>query len=1174
MFYIAEKNIEGVSLKLSEMFQKEHDLKWDESKFYFEKLPETKFNTSLASIQKLNLLLISSELNLPKIYVQNGLNNVFKSIGFLLNTNFNCVVDLGILGNLHCLSKSIHHTATKQKKEIIFNKKASVKALLLKNFDENIIPKKSLNYGKSINLNGTVNNNYNNFNSKSSNLLNSNFQANKETLSKNINFAMTAKAFPNVGSSQREIFNNLNNSNLNSSVSQVDQTHRELKHGDSVVLEKIRHNIKLMNTTGFRNEMLNKNSFDNGDSFHNNFQNIPRINSSNNNNINNNNNFNRTTANNFYNQTHRSKISISAVANNTNYINNNNININQPTTNDFYNSQSNFQNTMYNNNNKNINNFNSTSMNKKQVNVPFREPEWNFKEMMNSTFRKKDKQKISNHPVLFNAYSNTKAAPFTSEKTQIPIAHRIASFYSLPLQNFIIDKTSKCVKRLYDEYFLKYKKIKIELPATEDEEYLSLLGLYQNDEKVELRKHAYERYQDYILKFIPDEVLCDIKETWLVNIIKMSMRPYNLSEPEKYNSMLSDFIKDILHMFRISMKQSIVDYILKHPEQREKLGIPISFKKTKEYAEAYINRPSDENWEWKKNWNFAKIRISNNLMIMGENITKIKKYFVKNLSATSYLDLPPNYITYSLNSFIDNQKAKIDDQKKIINEDWKKFVEAALKENKLYKDQMIIYFKSISAVMSSQLRQLIIKSIQNYNVFITSFKKQKYFDAQKIFEDQFKPEFPFQQSFLEISIQPASDKLSFIFSDELSDIHSRLIGVVQELIRCSQDVERPDNMFIKNLEKRNSLWEVPVNDLNIGKIMGNIDLIIKENLDSINKVIDIYNPFVFVLKEDVELEKFKGAGPRREEIKKRISYYEEKLKILREQMPNSLHMNLIKIDCAEINQNLRDSLISFIYDLLRYVQTKNISVKSKEINDEIEHLIAELKTTPKDEEELYILENKLETYKSDTVPNITSSYQDFLEWVFFYLDYDKYQIFPDNNSKLNDTMGSIETIVRTSHHTVKLISPAMETFESVLKEKRATFEKSLFEFSKDYNNKVDQLRNRVDDKRKRAPLLTHDETFIGLLKGDEKEIEELFGMLQVLVKKEELLGAYPTEGEKLENCQKDLEPLIQYFIFLSESKEVALNDLCEIRNMDFAKLGLFVERTTDVFENHVPKVII
>jgi len=1158
MLYVAEKGLEGISLKLSDIFLKENDLKWDETKFYYEKLPETKFNPNLATVIKINLLLISSELNLPKIYVQNGLNNIFKSIGILLNSNFNSIVDLGVLGNLYSINKVISHTPTKQKKDLIFNKKASVKSLLFKNFDESILAKKNIPFGQTMNFNSTFKNNFNKLASNKSN-----FQNNKELMSKNTNFAMTARVFPNFGNSQREIFNNLNNSNINSSETNLDQTHREYKYGDSVVLEKIRNSIKFMQMTGFNNtnynnfnnEVLNKNSFDYGESFQNNIPHNAKPNNTSNK-------FNRKTANNFYNQTHRSKISINANANNTNnnfYDNNQNQNSNYNTNNNFYSS------------NMNNSKFNNTTTNK-LINVPFHEPEWNFKEMMNSTFRKKDNTKIPNHPVLFNEYSNTKAAPFTSEKTQIPITHRIASFYSLSLQNFIIDKTHKCIKKLNDDYFFKYKKVKLDLPATEDEEYLSLLGIYDNDEKVEYRKIVYERYQDFILKHISDDVLADIKEIWLINIIKMSMRPYNLTDPAKYNNIMAEFIKDILYMYRISMKKSIIDYILRHPEQREKLGIPIGFKKTKEYAQDKINRPSDENYDWKTNWNFSKIRISNNLMIVGQNITNINKYFVSRLSKTSYVDLPTNYNTYSLNSFIESQKLKIEEQKKLVKEEWKEFVGKALKENKLYKDQMIIYFKSISAVMSSQLRKIIIKSIKDYYEFIKGFKKDHYFEPQKIFEDQFKPEFPFQKSFLEISIKPSSDKNSFVFSYELSDIHKRLISIIYEIINCSEYVERPDNVFIRSLDKHNNLWSVPLNDIYVNEIISNVDIIIKENLDYIDKVTDLYTPFIFVLNEESELEKFKANNPRREDIKKNIAFYEEKLKILREIMPNFLNMNLIKIDCTDINKNLRESLSNYIYDLLRYIQTKNIIGKSKEINDEIERLIADLKTTPKDEEELYILENRLETYKNDLLPNITTNYQDFLQWVFFYLDYDKYQIFPDH-SKLNDSMGSIETIVRTSHHTVKLISPAMETFESVLKEKRTAFEKSLQEYVKEYNIKVDALRVKIDDKRKKASSgYLEENNFIGYMREDEKEINETITMLQILNRKEELLGAYPTEVEKLENIKKDLEPLIHFYIFLAEMKEIINNESIEVRNLDLNRMAAFVERSTETFEVHVPKV--
>ena len=55
--------------------------------------------------------------------------------------------------------------------------------------------------------------------------------------------------------------------------------------------------------------------------------------------------------------------------------------------------------------------------------------------------------------------------------------------------------------------------------------------------------------------------------------------------------------------------------MLKHPEQREKLKIPISFNKLKEYSEAKVERPSDNNISWKSNFNVAKLKISSNLIV-------------------------------------------------------------------------------------------------------------------------------------------------------------------------------------------------------------------------------------------------------------------------------------------------------------------------------------------------------------------------------------------------------------------------------------------------------------------------------------------------------------------------------------------------------------------------------
>ena len=150
----------------------------------------------------------------------------------------------------------------------------------------------------------------------------------------------------------------------------------------------------------------------------------------------------------------------------------------------------------------------------KIVSVPLHNQDWMMSEMVHAIFKKKEKVKIQEFPNLFNDYSNTLAAPSTSEITYIPITHRIGSFYSLPLQNFVIDQTTKKIKKLYDEYFFKYKNIMLELPANEDEEYMSLLNLYKNSKKIDLRKETYEKYQNYILSYIPDDIIANIKNVY------------------------------------------------------------------------------------------------------------------------------------------------------------------------------------------------------------------------------------------------------------------------------------------------------------------------------------------------------------------------------------------------------------------------------------------------------------------------------------------------------------------------------------------------------------------------------------------------------------------------------------------------------------------------------------
>ena len=89
---------------------------------------------------------------------------------------------------------------------------------------------------------------------------------------------------------------------------------------------------------------------------------------------------------------------------------------------------------------------------------------------------------------------------------------------------------------------------------------------------------------------------------------------------------------------------------------------------------------------------------------MCENATLIMNYFATYLANTSYINLSDvigdSWPTVKLVKFSENQKNQIEEEKNIVNEKWKKYVENILKENKIYKDQLMIYFKSISGLMS------------------------------------------------------------------------------------------------------------------------------------------------------------------------------------------------------------------------------------------------------------------------------------------------------------------------------------------------------------------------------------------------------------------------------------------------------------------------------------------
>ena len=289
-------------------------------------------------------------------------------------------------------------------------------------------------------------------------------------------------------------------------------------------------------------------------------------------------------------------------------------------------------------------------------------------------------------------------------------------------------------------------------------------------------------------------------------------------------------------------------------------------------------------------------------------------------------------------------------------------------------------------------------------------------------------------------------------------------------------------------------------------------------------------------------------------------------------MPNSIYMNLIRIDCTKINKLLRDSLYNYIVEQLKYVLTHNINFKSKYLIDDIEKLKERLADTPTSEESLSRLDADLELYKNDVIPKLKNDYRDFLEWLFFYFEFDIYPIFPETKS--TDSMNSIENTIKNTNLTISYVDHALEEFENRLKDRRVDFEKNLFKQRTLINEVITQLKKDTDSTKETAAemISAGDEALLQVLEELQKKLNEANTQLAVLTKKEEYLGIYPTEEERIEQCKKELEPLVNYVSFIVEFKTKSNYDNTDIKSIPFYILIQLIDKSSDIFETSTPKV--
>jgi hypothetical protein len=241
--------------------------------------------------------------------------------------------------------------------------------------------------------------------------------------------------------------------------------------------------------------------------------------------------------------------------------------------------------------------------------------------------------------------------------------------------------------------------------------------------------------------------------------------------------------------------------------------------------------------------------------------------------------------------------------KGLLSSDWNKSAVDILREEleNLDKDQTKTFFESAATLMANQVRELIEQSVDAYVDFIQRFKFDSYPTPNEIIKREYDAETPFEDNFIELKLVINNGKIEF--GNHLEEIQQELEGLVDQIVKQSQNLPRPENTIARS--DKMHLWDVQIHDEIVIKAKEKISQTVSENLEVVKLALNVYDDYLFLLKERERIEEFLTKEPfDRTTFQKEIDHYQATIDKIREEMPYEIRMNMFLVKCNFVNNDL------------------------------------------------------------------------------------------------------------------------------------------------------------------------------------------------------------------------------------------------------------------------------
>ncbi|XP_011502202.1 PREDICTED: dynein heavy chain 3, axonemal [Ceratosolen solmsi marchali] len=557
-----------------------------------------------------------------------------------------------------------------------------------------------------------------------------------------------------------------------------------------------------------------------------------------------------------------------------------------------------------------------------------------------------------------------------------------------------------------------------------------------------------------------------------------------LLKSENFRKNLKLIEKEIITEHKKSSRSFLINYLLSDPRQRKFLNIS---NVPMEWPTFIIRAPVP----WHQMKVVATHFMEHNLFITNEISRAICSIWHERYASMKIVDLKEfGKFPIRGSEFFSQVERICQATKRRIIEEW--FAEVAElfferkdawaglfdKSSNASTHQVEKYFRSINALLSQQLRFIVLDTLRYFRDFIIQYSNGNSFEGE--YND-----FIFSRKpFITINVQSTRQNNELECQPTVSAMYNILSECFNTIMSITSSIPCIENMIFPELDKKSFLFPVNRSEQDVNEIINSALAIVTLNEEGPRLYLQKYIPYYYLLDgTDKDMIKYYlQSNPVLRDISSKIHEYDEirmKMYLLR----NKVRLNMIEIDCTDLNEHLRNilyelrtSICEHYLDKIRTINT-DLCISF----DYIAERIAGMPEVTRDVVELY---NYLVESRDSTMFNLRVQLTQSVEFLLFLVQHQTF-FKPEDIALTTRALNwprEMETMMELA--TTKL-DMRKDFMEGLLKKRRLIFDSKIHEFSL----KIDIF------KRKDPPILSMSEIIaatneIENLSDEMREIEK------------------------------------------------------------------------------------